>query len=188
MRFSSMVFVLFVIFLVLLVGQPCSADDNLSLSFNNVPALQIIQVIAEKAKTPFITVGEKVKKPVSISVKDISAKDAFAAVAKAAEMTQTTFEGVEIFRADPVAESGNQTVPGLPSEKLSMDFKDVEIAEILKMVGEQLGISIKTVGDMNANICSRCANSDGGLMLRALTRAIGGKLDGKDKTWTLTKP
>lgn len=160
---------------------------RLNLQCDNVDATDVLAAIAKKGHTTIIIKEANAKNAWSLHLESATPETAIEKVCEAAGLDWTIQNQTYV-----VGQIDSQSVP--PAQKpstITMEFADVEVAPVLKLIGEQTNTKI-IMGDNTSEakltyVRLRNESAEGAIQKIAL--AVGfdwKKLD--DNTYSITKP
>ncbi len=138
-------------------SPPAFPEENVSVSMNEVAAGEILKMVCQKSGRNIIVSGRGSVAKISVEYKDMSVDSVLADVAGKAGLQLSQSDGVWIFTDQPPVKVAD--ICGTPfqgSSTISLDFRNTDVREILKLCAQKGDINIlvsKTVrGDMTIRL------------------------------------
>lgn len=139
-------------------GGPDS-EENISMDFKDTEISQVLKVIINKRKTGSIVIPANVSGKCSVSLQDVPERVAMRAVARSHGFDCLFYSGVWFVASPEVINSLRQRdldgsgINGFNDpEKVTIDFRNTEITQILKVLGNQCGKKFEAADNVHGRI------------------------------------
>lgn len=177
-RFFQSVLALLVLGILSIPALGQNASAPISMEFRDAMTLDILKIIAHRAGLNLMIGGKAARRPVTVRFTDVSVSEALAGIASSAGLEQRQIGSITVF-CEPEKLGALSPATLLPAASpvvpnpISMDFRDVDIRDLLRLVSRKTGQTIIPQKAVRGNLSCRLTNVDGTNVAQAVALAAG---------------